>query len=254
MTNPNDPWSKRPEPGAADQVRAAYGDQSDVPAEEHPGASRYQPGETASANYATDDPTQAYGAPAGPNPTLHIPAYETLRDQQRTSAGRPPLPPNMPPPIPARRSPALLVGAGLGVGLLVAAALGAVYLVLGHRSDDSSDAAPAQSTPPSVVAPSQAPALPAPGFDTHILGGLGHALGNTTTGSITANDGATLTVQGALGGALDTVHTDDGTQVVSISGSKVSDLKVGDMVIVQGDRRPDGSIDAKLIISTALGN
>lgn len=70
-------------------------------------------------------------------------------------------------------------------------------------------------------------------------------------GTITANAGGQLTLD-TVGGSAVTVRTTDKTQVISLTGSKASDLPVGDMVVVQGDKVADGSIDAKIIISTAL--
>ncbi|WP_255219315.1 DUF5666 domain-containing protein [Nocardia tenerifensis] len=81
------------------------------------------------------------------------------------------------------------------------------------------------------------------------LGGIDNL--GATMGTITANDGGTLTVSTLLGAAA-TVRTDANTQVISMSGTKVSDLPVGDIVLIQGEKGADGTIQAKVIISTAL--
>jgi hypothetical protein len=60
-------------------------------------------------------------------------------------------------------------------------------------------------------------------------------------------------VQGVLGDKTATVRTTAQTRVLGVNREKVADLKVGDMVIVQGDKAADGTITARLIISTSLG-
>ncbi|WP_228831580.1 acyltransferase family protein [Nocardia elegans] len=92
---------------------------------------------------------------------------------------------------------------------------------------------------PGLPVPSGLPGLPE-------MDGLG-----ATMGTITANDGGTLTLSTVAGGTV-TVRTDASTQVISLSGVTPGDLPVGDMVMVQGDKGQDGSITAKIIISTAL--
>ena len=90
--------------------------------------------------------------------------------------------------------------------------------------------------------------MPVPPELGDAINGLG-----ATVGTIGANDGSTLTVDG-IGGSPVTVRTNDQTQVVAIGGAKVSDLKVGDSVVIQGDKAGDGSITARIIISTSLPN
>jgi hypothetical protein len=70
-------------------------------------------------------------------------------------------------------------------------------------------------------------------------------------GTITANDGGTLTVSSVMGNTI-TVRTDASTQVIALSGTAVSDLAPGELVMIQGDKGPDGSIQAKIIIGTSL--
>jgi hypothetical protein len=155
----------------------------------------------------------------------------------------------------------MLIGMGIALGFLVAAVLAAGFLLVRPRGDDSSGALPSQDTVtapnlplqpwPSAAAPpgGRAPNLPNP-FGSRAPGTSYGA----TVGSVTANDGATLSVQGMLGDRTDVVHTNDQTRVLGVNREKVADLKVGDMVIVQGDKAADGSITARLIISTSLGN
>lgn len=254
MSDPNDPWAKRPETRAPEPV--------DQPTEVQQPLKSDEPIEY----LHTDDPNAAYGAV--PNPTLVYPTYESLREQQ---AQQPPYgwaPPGpqqpMTPPPPERRSLAMLIGMGIALGFLVAAVLGGGLLLLrphNSGSEDSSGALPQQETftqnqpmqPwPSATAPGgQSPDLNLPNpFGTHAPGTSYGA----TVGSVTSTDGATLSVQGVLGDKANVVHTNDQTKVLGVNREKVADLKVGDMVIVQGDKAADGSITARLIISTSLGN
>jgi hypothetical protein len=196
--------------------------------------------------YYTADPYQAYGQP--PNATLPYPTYESLLAQQSQQQSQPGWEPADQPP-PQQRGTGTLVGIGVGIGLLLAAAVGVGALLIGRHHGDDTSAASAPSTDtssyaePAPAEPSPESPLPAP-----------HAGTGATIGSITANDGSTLSVRGMLGAGVDTVHTDAQTRVVSLNGSKVSDLKIGDMVIVQGETAADGSITARLIISTSFGN
>jgi len=75
--------------------------------------------------------------------------------------------------------------------------------------------------------------------------------GGTTMGTISSNSGGTLTLS-TLTGTEVTVHTTEATQVISLAGATVDALPAGDLVIVQGQQSPDGSIQAEVIISTAL--
>ncbi|NUS45440.1 MAG: hypothetical protein HOQ24_17330 [Mycobacteriaceae bacterium] len=239
MSNPNDPWSVRPQQ-QADQPTEQFGAQG------HPGQRNYDAAATGSH---TADPYEAYGPPAGPNPTLTYPTYEHLLEQQREQAAVAVLPP--PPGFgpPPRRNTGMIVGIAVGLGLLLAAVAAAGYLMFGHRGDDDVAAADSTSSAPEMSSPPLAvPSLP----HTRTKPGPGIDIG-ATMGAITANDGSTLSIRGLLGGRQDTIRTTAQTQVVSMTGTSVADLKVGDMVIVQGDKAPDGSITATLIISTSIG-
>jgi hypothetical protein len=72
-----------------------------------------------------------------------------------------------------------------------------------------------------------------------------------TIGEVTANDGKTMTVAGLLG-ATTKVHITANTQVLVLSGTSVSDVKVGAAVVVHGDKEADGSITANLIVGSQL--
>lgn len=246
MTKPNDPWSQRP----AEQVGGHGAEQFGG---EQPTTHLDKPTERIGRSpYFTSDPHQAYGEAAPPpNATLPYPTYDYATRQQQHSGYGPGEVPPLEQAEPPGRSTGLVVGIGIGVGLLVAALIGAIFLLLdSHKGASDTSASPATAAYPETTTQQRTlvPRTPRPGAP-----GLGLDQLGATMGSITANDGATLAIKGLLGGS-DTVHTNEQTQVVSLTGSKVADLKVGETVVVQGDKAADGSITAKVIISTSLGN
>jgi hypothetical protein len=251
MSNPNDPWSARPQ----NEPTEAIGQ----PVEQQ--------------GYHTQDPYQAYGY-VPPNATQGYPTYETFDPNKPppnptqaypTYQGQqwngypgeiPPLD-QQPGGVPPRRNIGLWIAIGACVLLLIAV-VGAGFLIFGSKNDSSSTASgtnattvrPIPSGPktsgqaqPPLSLPSGIPGIP----------GLGNDSGGAAIGSISANDGATLTINELTGGSV-TVHTNSDTQVVSLTGDKISDLKVGEAVVVQGDKQGDGSIMAKVIVSTSLPN
>ncbi|MEV6277324.1 DUF5666 domain-containing protein [Nocardia sp. NPDC051832] len=252
MTNPKDPWGQRPEDAPTEHIGPPA-----APPEYGQGPSVYPS-------------TEQYDAwsPPPPNATQQLPraesqwgAYEsggygnqyphpTVQAQRPVPPGATPpgLPPNAAPPGPPKRNTGLWIALALGVIALIAVAGVVAGALLGGR-DSGSGTAANTTAPPVYTVPTLPPqsgqsttGIPGvPGFDN-----LG-----ATMGTINANAGGTLTLDSASGGTV-TVHTDDMTQVISLSGAKVSDLPVGDIVMVQGDKNPDGSILAKFIISTAL--
>lgn len=70
-----------------------------------------------------------------------------------------------------------------------------------------------------------------------------------TAGRVTANDGRTLQLQGIRGSST-TVHTTPNTRVIVLLGAKVSDVMVGAMIFVVGNKGADGSIIATLVLGT----
>ncbi|MEU7219783.1 hypothetical protein [Nocardia iowensis] len=67
------------------------------------------------------------------------------------------------------------------------------------------------------------------------------------TGKVLTNDGATLTVQGLLG-AVSVVRTNSDTVVLVPGAKAVRNVSVGDFIVVHGDKQPDGSVTANLIV------
>ncbi|MEV6100459.1 DUF5666 domain-containing protein [Nocardia sp. NPDC051981] len=288
MTNPSDPWSRRPEPGPGEgpaEQAAPGGYPSDS-------AAGYGPTEAIPAG-----PVDYFGQPAGPDSTRVLPpadaqwgGYETGGGYEPTAvypgqpgyaptssygapgyppaAGGPGYPggPGMPPggyqpagfpqhpvpPPPPRRTTmwiALTIAA-----VIVVAIVGVAAGTLLSNNDSSNSAAPGSvrtSGYPAPSLPGNSSALPLPsGIPT--IPGLGDLdeLG-ANMGTISNNDGSTLTIT-TLSGGTATVKTDNKTQVISLGSTKVSDLPVGEVIMVQGDKNADGSIQAKLIISTSM--
>ncbi|MEU8901575.1 DUF5666 domain-containing protein [Nocardia sp. NPDC048505] len=250
MTNPKDPWGQRPEDAPTEHLGP-----SGTPPEYGQGPSVYPS-------------TEQYGAwpPPPPHPTERLPQAENQWGAYESGYATPypqpgaPVPPGAVPPgamppgpppggPPPKRNTGLWIALSIGVIALIAVAGVVLGALLGSRDSGSSSTA-ASTTPPVRSVPvlppqsgqSSTTGIPGlPGFDN-----LG-----ATMGTINANDGGTLTLESSSGGTV-TVRTDELTQVISLSGAKVSDLPVGDIVMVQGDKNPDGSILAKFIISTAL--
>ncbi|RVW01297.1 hypothetical protein [Rhodococcus xishaensis] len=229
--------------------------------------------------YYTEDPYQAYGSQA-PNPTRELPTYDPRFDPQAAApnptqayptydgaGGYPPGPP------PIGEAPAIENTpehkAGRRVGLRSAAAAGGVLLVLGlivgvmlsgRGSDDAPNAAAPQPPTSAEMLPPTASPLPPPAPDaqspregTGIPGRVGDLIGQagTAMGTITANDGGTLTLNG-LGGSQITVLTTPDTTLISLTARTVADLEPGESVLVQGDRVRNETVTARVIIGTSL--
>ncbi|MEV0682756.1 DUF5666 domain-containing protein [Nocardia sp. NPDC050378] len=258
MTNPNDPWGQRPEDSPTERLGS--------------------PGNETTRPYGGG--FDEWGQP--PNPTQALPPHdaqwgpyesgypaEQPAPQPAYGQGYPPAPPpgygpqqqpEYPPrpqdgdQEPPKKHTGLWIALGLAVVALIAfgGILAGLMLTGGGGSDNDTAAAPPttqtlqpptrQTTPTAPPSASGLPGLPGLG-GTEDLG--------ATMGSITANTGSEITMS-TLGGSSVRVLIDEATQVISLSTTKASELPVGDMVMVQGDKNPDGSIRAKIIISTAL--
>lgn len=272
MTNPRDPWAERP-------------DSPDAPTEYlgPPGESQGTHAPGYSEPYGSPDPYRYFDQAPGPNPTRELPPYqsqwgiyegpgpgEAAYDTQwigpahpvppaggpppPTLVGPPDLPPDEPPPPRSRRG--LWVGLTLvAFAVVVLGGIGAGLFLGSHSSSPSTAEGTGDRNAPTELpmfpqspdtpgtGDSTAPQLPGPGGT---INGLG-----ATMGTISANDGSTLTID-SLSGSSVTVHTDAKTQVIALGSSTVADLHPGDMVVVQGDKNADGSIQAKIVIGTAL--
>jgi hypothetical protein len=83
------------------------------------------------------------------------------------------------------------------------------------------------------------------------LGGDGQD-GGFVNGEITKLSGSTITVTQPDGSQVQ-VTTNDSTRVTVSSEGKLSDLKQGDTVVVQGERGTDGSVTASSVVEGMLG-
>ncbi|QBS41912.1 DUF5666 domain-containing protein [Nocardia sp. CS682] len=265
MTNPNDPWGQRPEDAPTEHLAGKSGFEQPQHTTDYSEAY----GSGAPSAYPATEQFEPWSAPP-PNATRAFPphdnqwgAYENTYGDQWSGAAPPPGGPVPPgygmqpsdqlPPEPPRRNTGLWIALGLGVIALVAV-VGVVAGVVLAGKDSGSDTAASTSAFPTANRPTPGTprsGQPAPSGIPSVPG-----LGNiddlgATMGTITANDGGTLTVSTLLGSTV-SVRTDANTQVISMSGTKVSDLPTGDIVLIQGEKAADGSIHAKVIISTAL--
>ena len=279
MTNPDDP--RTPQERAYDPAEQAsdetvrWARPTDDPTRQiGPVGAPEQPTE----QYYTADPYQAYGSPP-PNPTQAFPTYDPQYDPQAMPPGAtqayptyygaggypPPGPPpsgeipplgDAPDPKPGRK---IGVWAAVGAGVvLLALGLTVGLMLSGGSSDTPTATAPTTSRPVAPPTTSKAPSGETTVPNTtspldSIPGGVGELIGKvgTAMGTISANDGGTLTLDG-LGGSTVTVFTTPDTTLVSLTARTIADLKPGESVLVQGDAVENGTITAKLIIGTTL--
>lgn len=260
MTNPKDPWGQRPDDSPTERL-GSPGSESTTP---YGGSSFDEWGQPSNPTQALPPHDAQWGGYESAYPAAQPPqpAYDQGQ-QPGYGQGYPAAPPPGYPPRPQdgdpqgeppKRHTGLWIALVLGIVALIAVGGVLAGLVLTGNSADDNVAAPPTTTralvPPTLnqttpVVPPSVSGLPGlPG-----LGGVDDL--GATMGSITANTGTEITMS-TLGGADVRVLIDDATQVISLTSTKASELPVGDMVMVQGDKNPDGSIHAKIIISTAL--
>ncbi|MFC4604918.1 DUF5666 domain-containing protein [Rhodococcus kronopolitis] len=213
--------------------------------------------------YPGADATQAYGQPSNPTQAYPGPGYEQNQWQGPPGppTGQVPVPPEGDPKGPSK---GVLIAAFTVAGLLVAAVVGFGVMLFSGNSDQSPSAsgpattttAPrATTTPPRATTTTTTPspqATEAPDL-SKIPGGIGEALQGAggTVGTVDSNDDGTLILDG-IGGSKVTVTTTPDTKLISLTAKKVKDLAPGEMVVVQGDTGPDGTVVARVIIGTSL--
>jgi hypothetical protein len=264
MSNPNDPWSRRPEehsPG--DQPTQEFGtptEQSHTadPHQAYGGA--YPPGQgyPQQPYPGQSYPEQSYPGPGYPPPTNPTMAYPTYEGAYATNPGQYPgeVPPLEQEPGGPRRKTGLLI-AGLVVVILAAIA-GAAFLLAGSDSDESTTQASGDAVPTRVLPPSASalpPPTPEPGAPSEEpIPGLGDAFGDfgVAMGTITKIEGWTVEIEDMIGDDTTTIRTDNSTEVVTPDGNEISDLKVGEQVAAQGEKNSDGTFQAKVLVSMAL--
>ncbi|WP_327149221.1 DUF5666 domain-containing protein [Nocardia sp. NBC_01329] len=254
MTNPNDPWARRPDDDPTQHL-GQPGESATEKLSTGYGQAGY--GESTTA-YPGNDPYGGWGP--GPNPTREMPAYPGGAYESPWGGYGPPgqVPPGQAPPGPPRppKKNGMWIGVVVAVIVLIGlAGIAAGMLFGGDDSDTTASDTTTSSRPTGRGLPADpgdsGPGIPGlPGAPD--LPDTGDAeAGGTTMGTISANSGGTLTIS-TLTGSEVTVHTTASTQVISLAGTTVDALPTGDLVIVQGQKSPDGSIQADVIISTAL--
>lgn len=226
-----------------------------------PTAGQYQPtqaypGYDAAAGH---HPTQAYTGAHAYQGTQPFPGTQSFPAGAYPPGTPPPgAPPSAPPPASgARRSPRGPRWGAVALAAIVLIALGGAIGYLLSRSDEPAD--PVASRPTPTVAPPPAPVEPLPDPQSpnspldRLPGGLGEVLGDTgaVVGTITANDGGSITV-GGIGGSSVTVLITPETSILAIGGTTADDLEIGANVVATGTPVRDGSMTAETIISASM--
>ncbi|MFC6011308.1 DUF5666 domain-containing protein [Nocardia lasii] len=254
MTNPKDPWGQRPDDSPTERL-GSPGSESTAP---YGGSSFDEWGQPSNPTQALPPHDAQWGDYESAYPGAQPPPYGQQAQQPGYGQVPPQPPPGYrpqdggPPEEPPKRHTGLWIALVLGIVALIAVGGVLAGLVLTGNSADDGDTVAAPTTTQPLAPPTLSPTTPGSPPSLPGLPGLGGTddLG-ATMGSITANTGTEITMS-TLGGSDIRVLIDDATQVISLTSTKASELPVGDMVMVQGDKNPDGSIHAKIIISTAL--
>jgi hypothetical protein len=270
--SPDRPTEQFPGPQYTSNPSEAYGDATQaLPA--YPGYAANQPPPGATQAYPTyydggqppSNPTQAYptypGYDANQPPPGATQAYPTFYE-----GGQPPSGPESGAATPAgdgeKKGPGkvVLVVAATAAVLLLAAVVGFGAMLVSSGGSDNTTAsgpvtrsqAPTPARPTTPPRSTEAPQTSAPDL-SKIPGGLGEAIGaaGAAVGTVRTNDGSTLILDG-IGGSAVTVTTTPSTRVISLNGTRVADLRVGDTVLVQGDKTAEGAVTARLIVNTAI--
>ncbi|WP_062999850.1 DUF5666 domain-containing protein [Nocardia jinanensis] len=260
MTNPNDPWARRPDDDPTQHL-GQPGESATEKLSSGYGPAGYAEPTTA---YPGNDPYGGWGP--GPNPTREMPTYPSQGYEnpgqgygnQWGGYGPGQVPPGQLPPEPPRppKKNGMWIGVAVAVIVLIGlAGIAAGMLFGGEDSDTTASDTTTSSRPTGRGLPADpgdsGPAFPSlPNMPDMPDTGDAEA-GGTTMGTISANAGGTLTLSTLTGNEV-TVHTTASTQVISLAGTTVDALPTGDLVIVQGQKSPDGSIQADVIISTSL--
>ncbi|MEV6431867.1 hypothetical protein [Nocardia sp. NPDC051463] len=145
------------------------------------------------------------------------------------------------PPQHSQPEPPNRTGLLIGVGVVLLIIIGLFPIVLHDNSTSTSSSSNVKAAQATTTSVKVGPAASAAKFVRGIA-----------AGRVAANDGATLTVEGVLG-SVAVVRIDARTRVLMLAAVRAADVKVGTMVIVQGDKASDGTIMAKYIVGEPLG-
>ncbi|RMI28723.1 DUF5666 domain-containing protein [Nocardia stercoris] len=238
---PEQQWAPAQNPAGYPEPTAQYPTPG-YPVDE---TARYTAGYPAEPGYPAEGYPPAAGYPGGPG-------YPTGQGYPPVGPGGPGMPmPGGPQPPKRRTGMWLAVSAAIFAAVVVGGAL--VGMFLGSHSSVSTNNAASPSTT-SLFPPAHTPAYPTPSTGPNgpsEIPGLGNPDDGATMGTVQSNNAGTLTVQ-SLGGSSVTVHTDADTQILALGASTVTDLHSGDLIVVQGDKSADGSIQAKIIFGASL--
>ena len=213
-------------------------------------------------------PTQAHPVPQGyqfsqgHQPTQVFPGYQPMQGQPDA-----PTPPGQgyPPagPVPGQEPGTSPRGPRWGLIALAAVvlvALGGTIGFLLSRPDDSTSRV-ASDRNPATLAPQPPATLPAPDDESTepglpldgLPGGLGEVMVDVgaVVGTITANDGGSITLS-VLGGSAVTVALTPETEIITLSGNTADSLEVGSTAVATGSSGEDGRMTAETVVSASI--
>ncbi|WP_226436394.1 DUF5666 domain-containing protein [Rhodococcus yananensis] len=277
MTNPEDPRTPQEraysldEPGDddarvlyTDDPTEAYGRPAANPTLVYP---QYDPRFDPSAPPPGD--TRPLGDPYAPTP--HHPQYAPTQQfgtpgpyqQQPQYAPQQYGPPGAPPAGPGQgdgpggsRGPRWGLLALLAAGIVAFGAVVGLLLGTVGSGDDATVAAPTTTTAAPAPTTTRPPATTQPSLPTMPLDPLPGrvaeelAASGMVVGTVTANDGTSITVS-AIGGSLVTVQITEATRIMT-RNDDVSDIEAGATAVVYGSPVENGRMTADRIVSASL--
>ncbi|MFQ6398601.1 hypothetical protein ACLMAJ_34840 [Nocardia sp. KC 131] len=235
MSAPKTPWSDPPRIWSNERRRAPVSGPARV------GAGGEQSGRRGEGTVGNPGPmpeTAVFGPPVPYSPG------EELYGKASVETGEN-FPPEQPQPDPEPQpqlqpEPPSRTGLLIGIGVLLLIFIGLLPLMLQDNSTSTGSSSSAKAPPVAPTSTKVAPVAKA----TKFFRGL-------AIGKVTANDGSTLTVEGVLGSTA-LVRVDTRTRVLMLASPRASDVRIGTMIVVQGDQASDGTIQARLILGGAL--
>ncbi|MCD5421688.1 hypothetical protein LRS71_19370 [Rhodococcus pyridinivorans] len=211
-------------------------------------------------------PQPGYPPPHGYQPTQVLPGYDPGNPQTAMNPapgtrghGIPGQPPTGPAPGTDAGKPRGPRWGLITLAAVVLIALGGTIGFLLSRPDDStsrvaSDRAPATVAPPPTATLPPAPEPTTPGLPLdRIPGGLGEVMGDAgaVVGTITANDGGSITL-GVIGGSTVTVVLTPDTEIITLTGDTADSLEVGATAVATGSAVEQGRMTAETVVSASL--
>ena len=136
----------------------------------------------------------------------------------------------------------------VGVFLVAAVAAGSFYggLLYGENQAQAAFATPEDAAGQWAAAGEGRPGMPG-------QRGAGSGQGGMLSGEILVIDNGELTIEDASGRRI-TVHVTDTALIQKQADVTVADLQEGETVIVSGSQESDGSITARMVQVSSLGN